>query len=657
MANFDPRQYGAIPEEEFSPEALGAQAIELPKRNDKRNLLGPSVSQLVPQLEPFGKGVAQGAVQTFMPSAQFLSPQEAQSTPGELGSTIGQILPYIGGEAAGVGALARLAPKLAEKAIPSALAAIAPQAAVGALQDRQNPTIGALLGGAGGTAGHLLSKGIEKLPGALARLFPGRTATGASLGAPEYAAEQAAQSPELQAIGMPLGEETRSGRANVLYKMLEAVPFSGGREPYQKLSDILHQNKADILSSTGSNQDADKTFYNNLSEQYEKHVGNVNNAYKQVDELAKDKNISFKDDAYRDAYKNVISELNEKIKEKGGQGTWGPLKELMEKEYAPKKISSSLVDELGNPLVSKDSGIDSYEAARGAESNLNHSLLKMDSPDARKYKRYFTIMKNGLNKSMEDSATGKGKQINDAIKNANKLRVKQNEFENLNETTPTPFFDRYWNKKDTAGLISDYVKPSLYGKDMSTRLEDVLEKVPDDKKEVTRSIMAAQYLAPKTEGEELSLGDLHNKLKSLNSKQRELLFKDKKEDVDKFVDMLNRHPRAKSADYVPQTGLTGAKIMGTLGAVGAGGIGYGYGEHANNPLLQYGSIPLALLGARTGVRALRSKALKDAYLRSLQRLGSGPGPINQLLQRALSGAAPAGAVGLGNNLGGPRNGS
>jgi hypothetical protein len=637
MANFDPEKE-SIREVKFDPTSNAVREISKP--NKKKPSLGSlKLSDVLPEFGSFAKGVGQGAAQTFYPKANFLNPEESSTTPAEIGKGIGSILPYVGADIAGPALLARMAPSLAARAVPSAISSLVPQAGVGALQNRDYPIMGALLAGLTGATGHAAAHALSKIPGAFSRFVSGKNASGAPMSADQYAAEMASQPKELSEIGMPLGEEARSGHLNTLYNTLGAVPFSGAREPYQKLSDILSKNKSDILESTGSHPEADNAFYEKLKEGYLNQVSNTRDAYKKVDELASSKEIPFKNDAYKEAYSNVIEDLKDKMSGPGGKSTWKSITDLV-KDYSPKKGS-----------------LDSFSSARQVEANLNEKLRQMPAPEAQQFSRYVKMLKKGLNQSMEDSSEGGGKEINDAIKYANNQRKIQGSFEKGDKNSKTPFFDVYWNNKDPAGIISKYIKPSQYGKDYSGYLSDVLSKVKPGEEDATRQIMASQYLSPKNEGEELSLGDLHKKLSSLNGKQRQILFSDKKGDVDKFVEMLNKHPRAKSADYVPQTGLTAGKVLGGLGAIGAAGAGYEAGEKANSPLLQYGAVPLALLGARGGVNLLRSNFLKNAYLNSLRNQGRGAGSANRLLQALLSSGAPAAGASTANYFGGANNGS
>ena len=645
MAKFDPTAEGAVP---FDPIAEGAISISDETGRQKngflagllkgtkqgaeglKQLLGGAVEeaaipgqQLDNLLTQSIRKILPDAPLTPIKSTQFLSPSEEQT----LSTKIGRI-----GGAIAEGATAEPLAALGEAyKIPRLLSMIGQGAALGALTSPTARAKGALIGGGLGGLGEGIVAGIKKTPGILAKIFPGYSAEGAEL-TPESAAQEFQSAP--QNVNLPLGDLVRNPKLQRIYEKLGAIPFSGVNKPYDELSDLLQSQKESILHTNApSIADSNDAVYNALNDSYQNARNNRQNAYEALANYAKNNDIPFDDSAYNSALKNSLDDLKSKMKTPGGKEVWGNIYNIL-KTYKLKPPKSNIILPPNISIPKPISNIDKFENAIQIDQNLNHQLRQLDSPDARKFKRYMVMLKNGIMNSMEDSAKGAGKKFLDLLNHAKDMKKQEVVHEMLDKRTQTPFYKIYSREADPGTIINQYLKPSTGGKDYSSLLENVLNKVPDE----TREIIASHYLAPKYEGDEVSLGDLYKKLKNLNSKQKELLFKDKKPFVDQLTSILERFPKAKNASFVPKTGWEGGK--GSL-AVGSGLGGIGLGAMAGHPVLGAMLAPGIFGGARGLGSVLRSKALQDAYIRSLQNLERGaPTSYNYL-------GAPIRAMGVG----------
>lgn len=658
MANFDPSQYGAIPEESFSPESMGAQEIpEMPVKKGKpyslqslvpakqfKELIGGALEAGAKPLLPLedliahglNKILPKGIIEEPSKYAQFLSPEEQQSSAAQVGGLVGDIAPYAAADITAPAALAMMAPKLAKSGLARLAASSLAQGGVGAAEMPQSPIEGGILGTVGGALGHGISEAITKGPRFLANLFKGKTEGGADLTAAQFAKEQAEKPDMLKDVQMPLGSEIRDPNFEKIYESLTGFPFTGTAKPYIKLKNLLQNTQNEILQGAGGTARGDQALFDKLKSAYLGQKEKTKAAYDLFANEADQSQLPINIDPYKNSYNEVIKEIDKKLESPGSERIWGPIKSEIQ-DYDPEK----------NP-------IDSFAKARDVDQNLSHVQMEMKAPEQDKFKRLFNKLQNGLTNTFDESAGDAPANLKELYSNAKNERIIQGQHERLDKTTKTPFWNIYRKNSNPVGIVSDYIKPSTKGEDYSYLLEDLLKKVPENEKENVKNILSSHYLSPKNPDDEISLGELHNKLKVLNSKQRELLFGNRKGAVDDFVKVLSKYPKAKNPTFVPQTGLTGAKTMGALGAFASSIYA---GKEEGHPWLGALSIPLALMGARGLGSVLRSPALRNAYMRSLLKLEQPPSAMRGLTGALTGATLPATAVGVGNYLGGSQNGS
>ena len=491
--------------------------------------------------------------------------------PQDVMTKVGEFIP---GVAATIAAPEAEAPALARGAITGAMG--------GALAPGQDPLSlrnlaeSAGLGGALGQAGNL-GRGL------LSRL------TGADVG--KTAGEL---NPEvMQGTRQPLQTPFMRGLA----KVQGAAPFSGDRSFKQSLFDKVQDLDSQLkdnpqASGTEPNQQA----YDDYQSQYEDAKNNTNDKYSILREKLDKNNISVEPKELIPAVKDIASKID---------SINAPGPEVQKKIVFLQKRLKGL-----NTRQSAYGGHQpplTFEEGKDIDTATNVNPMTMSPTD----RAYMAKIKNAVNNDLEASSEGKSQpEILQAFKNAKQARVDQGMFEKNIHGKPSEFAKQYNNPRANTELapprfIQNMIRPSTGNVDNTAFSKHLTDNLPEE----TKQDIFNALMKPK---EDMSLAQQLNKIGNYKDSQLQQLIGDKTGLLNQMKQLKSLSPEAMSPEFVPQTGLTGAKAALT------GGAG-GFGLH--DPMAGLGMAGMAI-GNRALNHLLRSEAFKNAAIKSLARRGT-----------------------------------
>jgi len=518
--------------------------------------------------------------------------------PIEVGKIASSFIPGVGAE--------RLAGAALEGAglLPQALNRILSGAAGGAASSPSvdaDPLVGAALGG-----------GFSAIPEGV------RAAVGRYVGG-NKPVEEFEQARDLvpEGIKAPIGELADSPRAKQDYGLVRGIPLSGSNAPYQQLYNNLSEGVESLNKGTPSMDNPGKFIYEDMRNQYEAAKGATNDAYNQLAEYADNSGVPFNRESFDSSLDEALNEVNSKVK-----------------NSTTKKLYGDAIDALQD---FKNTPIDTFGDAVNIRPALNDLIKQASKSDDKITSRYLQKIKSALDNGIRESST-QDPNLLSLHEAANDARIYQGEFENLNRRDKTPFYKLYSKDAEPQRFVEDYLKRSKRGSDYSPLLESLTDKISPEAKDV----LATTFLKPSSD---TSLAKQLSNLRDLSPSQRNILFGEDTNLANQLADLSGVFPEAASADFVPKTGYTGAKIL--QGMLASGGAGLGATGHPLTAVLTATGFPLA---GRAVQNVLRSDALKNTYANYLrQRAGQAINPSSRRAERL--------ARTLANRLAGGNDGS
>jgi hypothetical protein len=496
------------------------------------------------------------------------------SRPGDAATKVGE---YIPGSVASLAFPEAEVPSLARAAITGAMGgALAPgQDPLSARNLAESAALGGALGQAGNLGRGLLSR--------LTRAKIGQTAEELN---PEV----------MQGTRQPLQTPFMRGLA----KVQGAAPFSGDRDfkqsLFDKVQDLDSQLKENPLSQ---GKEPNQQAYNDYKESYANAEAKTKNLYNQYAQAVDQKNAPFENSDYINALRDQLDKLND--------ATLGnpALIEAMQPEI-----------NTVNGFLSKPPK--TFADAVKNEQGLNRLWRKNTGQDDGPIRDTIQQIKNSLQDSMDTTAQ-QHPELNDIYQKAKQARVIQGQFEKNIKGKPSEFIKQYGHPKADRAIappnfVQSVIKPSTATVDNTFYSKHLTDHLSDGtKQDIFNSLMQ-----PK---ENMSLAQQLNKIGNYKDSQLQQLIGNKTGLLNQMKQLKSLSPEAMSPEFVPQTGLTGAKAALT------GGAG-GFSLH--DPMAGLGMAGMAI-GNRALNHVLRSEAFKNAAIRSLARRGT---------QNALSRYAP-----------------
>lgn len=566
----------------------GRQGLQDDLAKGLQNLVRPA-EQVAGQLPGIGPVLQEAGAAPQIPEYMPDNP-EAHAT--RLGRLIADWFPQ-GGALKGASVLGDAAEKLLPEFLGKKLATRVGTGALGGAGAAQvggvSPEQGALTGGALSGLGAVLGPALSKAVGARATL-------------PQIEQTAAAVPPGIRA---PVGDLVDSPLLKQAYGVLGGVIGSGANAPYTQLNEVLRDAQNKLMEAPTDVPDANQYFYDAKSAAYKAAKDRTQNAYDNLAALGDQNNVPLD--------RSILNSEIEKARE--------PLSKEMITDEA-RRENTPLIAALDDY---KDSPINTWSDGASQIKFLNRRIRALPGLENAQLRRIYTVVKDGLQKSMESSAQDTP-ELTDALNSAKSARIDQGKYEMLNKKQETPFYKVFSNQADPGDLIKKYIQKSTSTSDKSGLLASALHGVGDD----ARRAMGAAYL------DHDSMAKFSKAINDLNQKQRNLLFEEQAPVAEQVANISKTFPRAKSPDFVPRTGETGSKaaqLGKAMQAMGLLGGAYAAG-HTGADVSDILATALApTVGAYTGQQALRSNLLKNLYLRSLRKRAQGLPAISPV-QRA-----------------------
>lgn len=504
---------------------------------------------------------------------QMLSPAEQQSALGKGSEVVGQVAPALA--SGGLSGLAEEALPAAAQAATRGLAApAASMAAYSAATSPDDRGSQAALGALGGAGGELLARGVGAIPGSLGRIVGGTRA-------PEEV--KAAQAVVPKGVKMPLGDVADSPWLQNAYKITQGVFGSGANKPYEQLRSALGDSlsKAD-LPSPDKVGNVNQSVMDDMTRKYEALKDNTRAQYDALGRAADSMNVPLDKDGLNDSIKKALDSVSGKLATKSGK----------------RQLSDAVSD-----LKSYQGDIKDFGTATDQISNLNQDLT--DSRNAGNYQAYrlYTLAKNGLEKTIEDSAKN-NPELYQQYLNAKNARITQGKMEMLDKKTESPFYKAYQKGATPGNLVDQYVKPSKGTQDFTNLTQQLSDHIDP---ETGKAILSKKISAP-------SVGKQLDNLSKFTPEQiHELAGSESAPHLNNLTEFNKYFPGAVNKAFEPKTGFLGEKVAQALQLAG-GGFGAAHGVGTGGV-----SIAAPMLGARAIQSGMRSPSLRNAYIKSLEK--------------------------------------
>ena len=262
-------------------------------------------------------------------------------------------------------------------------------------------------------------------------------------------------------------------------------------------------------------------------------------------------------------------------------------------------------------------------------SDANHLVRRLNRMWRANYRdpiklNFIKRLSAGLDRSIHQSAIGEP-ILTKTLADAKNARKYQGQYERLTADKETPFYAVAGNplNNETGNFLSSYLKPSSGLNENFNLTNSLFSKLSDPiKKDIVHHLLRNQTLP-----QQIRI------LSKFSPRQREVIFGKNKPITDELIKVLKLFPEAKTPGFMPKTGYAGSgSIMSTLGK--AGSVGALAGAAGGRPEAA-ANVAKTLVGTLVGNRllqnVLRSPALKNMYLKSLERSERPqrlPGPYN-----------------------------
>jgi hypothetical protein len=448
----------------------------------------------------------------------------------------------------------------------------------------QNPLTAALLGPA--------TEGMIKAPiaGAQALSQVNRLRPSSLLSGNLSNEELARNLKDAQGTNTPLPDVIGSpGLKKTFESGIAEVPFSGTDKIYKKVSDQVSQKGLDILKgleqkdNINTSIDPDlmvKKLINNAKSEQE---SRKNSLYNERNRLSEEEKFSPDLKNFQNLVRNKNTEIDESTLYKNIPG----FKALMNRtgglsDASGKTINSSIIDQYGKPLVSKEVKPTLQEAQTLSSDlytkgqDLKNSMDGSQRSLGREYMGLYKALTDDINRSINENASPE-------------LREAHNNAQGNYKTNFSKFLDKDLKKvlnkgedeKDYEAIVRSLVNPSKTF-DKASKINRIQSLLPEG----NENSIGYAYLRPALEENGFNPNKMSSLIEKLGNRQFKALFPEKetRDQLKSYSNLVGMNKESLDRMRNPKTGYRGipAILYGALvGGAGAVARGATLGAGAN----------------------------------------------------------------------------
>ena len=597
-------------------------------------LTGPSraassLGILPKQIQDYvGKNTPEETLQRFKDAPSLVTPQESQTSSGQLGEFIGGTVPLM----AIPGADISKAPEFVERAVADAgpiarqLGLMGGRLGKGALVGAGTTAIaqpdddvgkslesGAAIGAATsgalsalGSSGKIAAKGLEKFFGGFGKTKDIKATLNAM---------------NETGISLPAGEILESGPMAKLQRSLVHLPLSGIKKSYVNASAKVKDRMEDLITKmqdTGSSE-AQEKVRDNLIKLSKDHHKTQKDLYAKTLDYGEEKGYRFSTPSYNNVLDTEIGKIQGKLdRGRSLSPEDKSLKKSLKEIRRGTRKSSRLVSADGTPFPPSPNSY-RYDDAKFEMTDLRDKKDAAVSSGDNRLAGVYGRLEGSFRSDLKDNinATGDSKLIKYSNE-ADKFHKEQ--IQPLRTKEMLKFIHK---KADSDTLFSTFLKTG------QVERPKLLNQLVSKMKPGERDAMAANFLTRnlKSNSNEFDFNpaSIATNYQKLKPAMKKILFDDKKRrELDNLSRIMNKVGGKGNKMFLPKTGVTWTEQAMSLAPYIAVGTGAAFGHRG---------IALAgVLGAIGAGKAMSSPKLAESYIKLLEKGGG----LSQETQRHLS---------------------